>query len=122
MFGIGEEVEVNGIDPRVLAFGDTFAVITKPADFIERLSEAAQDMGQDIVHRRVRYFDESEYHGTVGPFVKAANYSYQSEFRICMQPGLGHATALQIGDIRDIAISGRSEGLSKRMCFTHPSS
>lgn len=122
MFGVGEEVEREGIDPRVLNFGDTFAVITNPNLFCERLSEAAKQIGQEIRWGRIRYVDELEHDGAVGPYVKSARYSYQSEFRITMHPGHGCPSVLQIGDIRDIAITGRSEDLPTCMRFTHPSS
>jgi hypothetical protein len=121
MFGVGEEVETQCIDPRVLAFGDAFAVITQPKLFLDKITKAANDIGHKTFYQRVRYVDESEHDGAVGPDVKTANYSYQSEFRVSMHPGLGCATLLRIGNIRDIAFSGRSEYLPRLIRLTHPS-
>lgn len=117
LYGVGEDSENTGIDPRVLEFGDTYVAITKPQLLFDKIADAAEKRGQKITVGAISYVDESNHYGLVGPFRKSADYAYQSEFRILMRPGLGQSVMLEIGDIREIAVWGPSLDLPSKMHF-----
>ena len=119
-YAVSEQTEIDGLDPRVQGFGDTFVAFINLSEFLTRLAKAAKKLGQQIKADRVRYFDESEHHGSVGPFRKVQDFTYQSEYRVAMFPGLGQPVHLNIGDLRNITITGRTSDLSSRMYFHHP--
>jgi hypothetical protein len=91
------------VDRRNLAFGDTAVVIRKGDEFLRRVRRVAQDIGVSVDWRAVEYIDPATYDGPLGPFRKDAAYSYQSEFRIALWPGIGEPFIFNIGSLRDIA-------------------
>lgn len=106
------------VHPGNFAFGDTFAVLIDGNEFLNRVEKAAQKIGQDVSWRLVEYIDKQTHRGPVGIFRKAADYSYQSEFRIALLPGTGSPLTLDIGDITKIAISGDLAHVNQRIRVT----
>jgi hypothetical protein len=93
------------VDERNFEFGDKFLVFTRPDEFLRRVQAAAEAIGQAFCGDLVRYVPET-YDGPVGPFKKRSLFSYQNEFRIVLEPGIGKPLILDIGDIRDITAHG----------------
>jgi hypothetical protein len=85
-----------------LHFGSHFVLILNPIAFIERVREQIKRLNLSGSWRPVKYFDESNYTGEVGPFRKSNRFAYQQEYRIVIQPGQVPFRDLKIGDISDI--------------------
>jgi hypothetical protein len=92
------------IDPRCFSLGK-FAVVTQAALFIKQLREAMRTQGYKVAGRLVEYYDDETFHGEVPvpeiPFRKQKRFSYQKEYRVCVNSGGAQAkpTRLKIGDI-----------------------
>lgn len=92
------------IDARCAPFGDTAVVIKDPPSFLERLKTKLLELGhQGYEHTFVEYVERESYDGPMGFFRKYAEYSYQSEFRIVLEPTTGEPVTIEIGSIEDIA-------------------
>lgn len=100
-------------DERNLKFGDSAIVIRDPIEFTNRIHSASNKLGLTVNQRSVEYVQKTIYHGKMGPFRKYDEYEYQIEFRYLLRPGLGEATILQIGDIRDICFPMPSNEITK---------
>lgn len=87
-------------------FGDTFAVLTNPVEFLRRVNEAAVCESLSVHKGLVEYFNSSTYHGPMGPFRKFSEFAYQSEFRIAIEGGKNEPLRLKIGSLLDIAKIG----------------
>ena len=70
------------IDERNFKFGDTFVLILNPIEFLNRVKRAASQRGIEIYHKLVEYIDREKHNGSMGPFRKFKEFSYQNEFRI----------------------------------------
>jgi hypothetical protein len=82
--------------------GDSFVIFTHTQEFVSRIGSAAQTEGLRIECGLVDYYDDSTYSGRVGRFRKPGKFSYQSEFRIALEPGSDEARRLQIAELSDI--------------------
>jgi hypothetical protein len=95
------------IDERCFKFGK-FAVITSAVPFINRLEKALKSEGYKARKGLVKYYDEEVFHGEIPvneiPFKKQKRFSYQREFRLCVDTGIKQDSAItiNIGDISDI--------------------
>lgn len=85
-----------------LHFGSHFVLILNTTEFFERIKRELARLGISGRGEPVKYFDESNYTGPVGPFLKSSRFSYQQEYRIVIQPGQAPFRNLVIGDISDI--------------------
>ncbi|WP_218779352.1 hypothetical protein, partial [Paraburkholderia caledonica] len=65
-----------------------FAVVTPATQFLDRLKSVLQARGQYFKGRLVEYYDDKTFHGSIQPdeipFWKQQHFSYQNEFRICI--------------------------------------
>jgi hypothetical protein len=103
MYALRAKAKATGqIDSRVVEFGNTFAVVLDGNEFLRRVRVAAKSVGLTAKCSPVQYVDKLAYDGHVGPFRKASNFSYQSEFRIALCPGARAAYVLNVGDLSDI--------------------
>jgi hypothetical protein len=102
MFAITEPVEhpVFGADHPWP--GDSFVLFTHTQEFVSRIQSQAQQERLRMECGLVEYYDESTHSGQLGRFRKRASFSYQSEFRIALEPGSAEAIRLQVGDLADI--------------------
>jgi hypothetical protein len=82
--------------------GDSCVLFTHTQEFLSRIASAAQKEGLRIGHELVEYYDESSYSGQLGRFRKPARFSFQSEYRIAVEPGAVTAIQLQVADLTDI--------------------
>lgn len=95
------------IDDRCLKFGE-FAVIVMATPFLERLKKALISDGRRFRGKLVEYYDDETFHGEIEPreipFRKQKKFSYQREFRVCIQTNTEGNSPLmiEIGDISDI--------------------
>jgi hypothetical protein len=103
--------------PEIFSFGDTFAVVTHPDEFLRRVAEAGARAGQEVNYGRVSYIDETKHSGSVGPFKKRRSFEYQREFRIVMRPGKGQPFKLDVGDLSDLAFAFAMGELNQRFGF-----
>lgn len=75
------------IDERCFKFGK-FAVITPAVPFLNQLREALKSQGYKAKGALMQYYDEETFHGEIPPkdipFRKQKRFSYQREFRLCV--------------------------------------
>ncbi len=115
MFAVTEKVVdamFNGekpVDERCLAFGEYAVVLTHTAEFLERVMKAAAKAGVSIARSLVHYLDPATHHGKVSPFNKMREYSWQSEFRIVVEPSDDDVFYLDLGSLEDISILARAD-------------
>ncbi len=115
MYALRATVAKELVDPRNLAFGDTFAILKDGDEFLRRVRAAVQKAGHVLQSHLVEYVDASTYHGPMGIFRKSSEFSYQSEFRLAILPGTGSPYRLEVGDISDITVTGPIAELNRRM-------
>jgi hypothetical protein len=115
MYALKASVAKRLVDSRNFEFGDTFAVLRDCDEFLRRARAAAEKAGHELLWNLVEYVDPSEYHGPMGIFRKSSEFSYQSEFRIVIHPGMGSPRRLEVGDLSDITITGPMEELNQRL-------
>jgi len=104
------------IDERCFEFGD-FAVIVPAVQFLDRVKKTLQARGNYFQGKLIDYYDESfncEIEEKEIPFKKQNKYSYQNEFRICVDTKtIGEeAINIDIGDIKDISAKTESSNLN----------
>ncbi len=87
------------IDERCFKFGK-FAVITPAVPFLSQLRSALVEHGHKATGRLVEYYDDKTFHGEIpvqdAPFKTQQRFSYQREFRICIDPVIQQAGPLSI--------------------------
>jgi hypothetical protein len=107
MYALRESASAPFVDPENFGFGDTFAILTDFDEFLKRvITAAARTQGQDLKYGLVEYVDYSSYLGPVGVFRKSLAFSYQSEFRMALFPGMGTPIDFEVGDLSDLVILG----------------
>jgi hypothetical protein len=85
-----------------------FAVIVPAVRFLSQVSETLRGTGHRVRGKLVEYYDDETFHGEIVPddipFKKQKGFSYQKEFRICVQTNtIGNDPLLiDIGDISHI--------------------
>lgn len=115
MFAVRPSRESELIDPRNIAFGDSYALLTDGDEFLRRVQRAAAAQSLTVTWRPVEYVERGTYHGKMGVFRKFSTFAYQSEFRIAMFPGTGTPFSLRVGDLSDIALMGASDSVNRRL-------
>jgi hypothetical protein len=83
-------------------FGDSFVLFTNTQEFLDRVVRAAQNQGLKVEGRAVEYYDRTKYSGPTWRFRKPSIYSYQSEYRFVVEPGVDGPFRFEIGDLSDI--------------------
>ncbi|WP_286709613.1 MULTISPECIES: hypothetical protein [Sphingobacterium] len=95
------------IDSKMLKFGESALIITKPLEFLERLIGKIES-NYDMDH--VSYYDNCPMvNGKYEIFQKQKTFEYQNEFRIAAN--LIEDNSVFIGDITDISILLDSQSL-----------
>ncbi|MGF7026012.1 hypothetical protein [Sphingobacterium sp. G1-14] len=95
------------IDSKMLKFGESALIITKPLEFLERLIGKIES-NYDMDH--VSYYDNCPmFAGKYEIFQKQKTFEYQNEFRIAVN--LIEDNSVFIGDITDISILLDSQSL-----------
>ena len=120
MYALRPPQSATIIDERNLRFGDTFAVLTDGDEFLRRVKAAAKSAGHNLEYRLVEYFDEQTHQGEVGIFRKRTVFSYQSELRIALIPGVDEPYRFAVGDLSDITQTGSLSDLNQRLRITIP--
>lgn len=106
------------IDERCFKFGE-HAVIVPAVQFIEKTKIALQETKKKARMKSINYFDSEKFHGAVDeieiPFHKINKYSYQKEFRICIDNKSkgDDSFTLHIGSIRDFSALVKSTDLNE---------
>lgn len=96
------------VDERNFGFGN-FAVVVRATEFIERLNKVLRERGQAFVMDLVEYYDDETFHGEIQPkkvpFMKQKKFSYQNEFRVCLDTKTvgDEPLNIAIGDVSDIS-------------------
>lgn len=98
-------------------FGDYCIIVLNFNEFLKRVSNAFNDSKYVYLSQPsfgwVNYVDISKHYTELGVFRKEKSYTYQNEFRLCMQLDRKPAPLkyLEIGEIGDIVISVTTEEL-----------
>lgn len=106
------------IDDRCVNFGQ-HAVIVPAVLFIERAKTALSATKMKARIKAVEYFDGATFHGPAEeidiPFRKLKEFSYQNEFRICLDTRTrgDDPFTLQLGSLRDCSALVQSSELNK---------
>jgi hypothetical protein len=90
------------VDSRNFAFGDSFVVILDSQEFLDRIGQAAKQIGFRTDCHLVEYFNPDIYSGEVGPFRKPNSFEYQREFRVIITPGTVEPVKLKVRSLKDI--------------------
>lgn len=96
------------IDERCFKFG-RFAVVVPAVPFLNQLVDALKHQGYVAKAKLVSYYDDTVFHGTIPteeiPFRKQKRFSYQREFRVCVNTRIQQdsAISINIGDISRIS-------------------
>ena len=107
------------IDERCAKFGQ-FAVLVQVAPFLGQLKEAREALrrnGLRFGQAHVKYYDGETFHGEIThkeiPFWKQKKFSYQQEFRICVQTNTqgDDPLTIDIGDISHLCVKVDSSRL-----------
>ena len=102
LFAITSPLEHPMFPPHYCWPGDYFVLFTHTQEFLSRVVSSAQGRGLQIEAGLVEYYDESCYSGQLGRFRKPVRFSYQSEYRIAVEPGSLEPVQLQVPDLADI--------------------
>ena len=102
MYALQVQPKKQNIDKRNLKFGNILVSILDPVEFLARVKLAAEQEGIRVFHKLVEYVDREKHNGSVGPFRKYSEFSYQNEFRILICQESPGPYKLSIGDISDI--------------------
>ncbi len=115
-------------DSHVKKLGDKAIIVTNSREFFRRIEIAVQANnflraypgtgGQ--ASGLVQYVDFDSYNGSIGPFVKSKEYSFQNEWRLALVDSRDnlenypdHLT-LRIGDLTDITLAVDTDVLIQR--------
>ena len=105
---VGEAAELQkqvAIDERCFKFWP-FAVIVPADRFLSHIREPLQGTGHRARGKLVEYYDDETFHSEITadniPFKKQKRFSFQKEFRICVQTNTAGTDPLLI-DIGDIS-------------------
>ena len=106
-------------DDRIYSFGDYSLIITDTAEFINRI-ESEINSRQEIVKYGwglVEYVNKDNYHGDMRIFRKFSVFEYQNEYRIAIKTEHKEKKPyiLDIGDISDISIVGKTSELEGKL-------
>jgi hypothetical protein len=93
---------VDSVDSRNFKFGDSFVLVKNTQEFINRFCLAANAESLSCKYRCVEYYDAGTHSGDTGTFRKPAIFSYQSEFRFVVRPGIAGPRTLTLGSLLDI--------------------
>jgi hypothetical protein len=103
MFAVTRPVDGELVGSQNLEFGDSFALVLNPTEFLSRVVGAARDAGVSYLeYNLIEYYDAEEYSGGTGRFRKRSMFAYQNEFRIVVEPGSDTPRMLIIGSLIDI--------------------
>jgi hypothetical protein len=109
--GTMSEMELRNnlmIDSRCLNFG-LYAVVTAASPFMSQLRGALDLCGYAVQVRLVEYYDEETFNGQAAladiPFRKQKFFSYQKEYRLCVQSNTkgDDPLIIDMGDIGHIS-------------------
>ena len=106
MYALREPTGPQFVDPLNFRFGDTFAILTDGDEFLRRVRKAAYAADLNLQDHLVEYVDEREHEGQMGIFRKRSRFSYQSELRIAIIPGIETPYRLHVGDLSEITRTG----------------
>lgn len=93
---------VDTFDDRNLKFGSVAIFISNLPEFVRRVRKAAEVSKWPIQHGPIDYVDRTEIDGSMGPFRKFQDFSYQREFRFAFITNKREACYLNVGNLRDI--------------------
>lgn len=103
---------------------DHYLLITKPSEFFKRVDNALKKINLPYYSRQpVKYINKKEHYGEMNLFMKFDDYKHQNEYRIAVKlpksmRDLNNAFKLDIGDISDISIIGKTEYIDKELMIT----
>lgn len=96
------DLQDDSFDDQNLEFGGVAIFISNLPEFVRRVREAAATSKWPIQHGPIDYVDRTEIDGSMGPFRKFQDFSYQREFRFTFITYKREACYLNVGNLRDI--------------------
>jgi hypothetical protein len=114
MYLIREDGSNILVEERNFGFGDRFALLMEPEEFLNRVKAAVDGREQKVEWNVVEDIDETSFEGTLGIFKKVSSFSYQSEFRVSVR-GTGDALKLNLESLSDIVTLGGVSELNDRL-------
>jgi len=111
------------VDHRNFKFGE-FAVIVPAVQFLKHMKSVLQEHKISFEGRLIDYYDESSFNGEIKlndiPFKKHKKYSYQHEFRICVNTKTKSKEPLniEVGDISHICAKIKSSTINEILSIT----
>jgi len=95
--------KTDSLDRKNMKFGDSFLIIEKPREFIDRIASEISNLKVNCEGRLVQYYNENTYNGDLGVFNKPLFFEHQSEYRIFVESDNPEPLILEIGSIEDIS-------------------
>lgn len=111
------------IDTRCYDFGP-HVVVLSAENFIPQLRGALKLCEFWHKAKTVSYYDETTFHGDFAeqdaPFMKQSKFSYQNEYRICLQSNVigDESMTFEVGDMSAYAIKAKSANLNEALRVT----
>lgn len=111
------------VDERCFKFGP-YAVVVRPDKFLRNLRNSLTSCDHWYKAAMVEYYDETKFHGEFleqnVPFRKQNRYSYQKEYRVCLQilSTIEETIKFEIGSISEFAFKARSSELNSNLRVT----
>lgn len=115
MYAVRPAIATTPIDPRNLAFGDSYVIFTNGDEFLRRVRAEAERLGLSLKTRLIEYVDRKTHKGAMGVFRKYSSFAFQSEFRLALFPGTGQPYRLKLGDLSDIAVMRESRHINDQI-------
>lgn len=97
------KIKVFDMSPEFVKMGKYALLITNPDEFISRIESALKKLNLTYKFSLVSYYDESTYHGGLGPFSKRNCFSWQNEVRLWIDNNNEEPFEFFIGNISDIS-------------------
>lgn len=118
---INSMLKVNAtLSEEMLSLGDHAVLIIKVADFIDKVSKAAESEGYLSWRGLIDYFDSETFHGSFGEvesiFKKRNIYSYQKEFRFVFDSSKPEgAKTLHVGSLDGIGFKLKTSEINSKL-------
>ncbi|HEX8964354.1 MAG TPA: hypothetical protein VF801_15225 [Rhodocyclaceae bacterium] len=108
------------IDEKLSALGDFAVIVYRISEFIDKVKEAAANIGAECVDNLVEYYDPETFNGSFDDleavFRKRDGYAHQNEYRFAfLLPEPEGTKTIRIGSLIDMAIKLPTKEINSRV-------